>query len=325
MKNVNKCILPSIRVKDLITEEASELKIKILEEGKGLKNVIRSVYAEKAGLALSGFAEAIHPGSIQILGKSEITFINQKSKEEKMKIIREVCSQNIPCFILAGVVRAPQVLLQEARSNHIPILKSPLKSSVISEKLTRFLEDKLAPRFSFHGVLLDVYGLGILLLGESGVGKSECALDLIVRGHRLISDDIVEIRRKGSFLIGQGGDLARFHMELRGLGIINVYDLFGVAAVRFEKVVEYVIQLDRWKEGKEYDRLGIEDHTYEILGIKLPYTIMPVAPGRNISVLIEVAARNYLLKKRGIHPAKELEKKLMGQLRKRGTLTEEGQ
>jgi HPr kinase/phosphorylase len=325
MKNADKCILPSIQVKDLITEEASELKVKILEEGKGLKNVIRSVYAEKPGLALSGFAEAIHPGSIQILGKSEISFINQKSKEERIKIIREVCSQNIPCFILAGGVRPPQVLLHEAKSSHIPVLKSSLRSSVIAEKLTRFLEDKLAPRFSIHGVLLDVYGLGILLLGESGVGKSECALDLIVRGHRLISDDIVEIRRKGVFLVGQGAEMARFHMELRGLGIISVYDLFGVAAVRFEKIVEYVIQLDRWKEGKEYDRLGIEDNTYEILGIKLPFTIMPVAPGRNISVLIEVAARNYLLKKRGIHPAKELEKRLMSKLRREGNQAEEGE
>ncbi len=323
MKNDNRCILPSIKVKDLISEEASELKIKIIEGGEGLENVIRSVYAEKPGLALSGFAEAIHPGSIQILGKSETTFINQKKKEERIKIIREVCSQSIPCFILAGGVKPPQVLLNEARANKIPILKTPMRSSVVAEKLTRFLEDELAPRFTLHGVLLDVYGLGILLLGESGVGKSECALDLIVRGHRLVSDDFVEIRRKGNLLVGQGSEMARFHMELRGLGIINIYDLFGVAAIRFEKIVEYVIQLDRWKEQKEYDRLGIEDNYHEILGIKLPFTIMPVAPGRNISVLIEVAARNYLLKKKGVHPAKELEKRLVDRMRKEGNQTEE--
>lgn len=323
MKNTERCILPSIRVKDLISEEASDLKIKIIEEGDGLKNDIRSVYAEKPGLALSGFAEAIHPGSIQILGRSEISFINQKSKEERLKIIREVCSQNIPCFILAVGVKPPQVLLQEAKTRKIPILKTSLRSSSIAEKLTRFLEDKLAPRFTLHGVLLDVYGLGILLLGESGVGKSECALDLIVRGHRLISDDVVEIRRKGDLLFGQGSEMARFHMELRGLGIINVYDLFGVASVRHEKIVEYVIQLDRWKEGKEYDRLGIEDHYYEILGLNLPFTVMPVAPGRHISVLIEVAARNHLLKKRGVHPAKYLDRKLIDQLRREGLVTEE--
>ncbi len=324
MKNAERCILPSIRIKDLISEEASDLKIKIVEEGDGLENVIRSIYAEKPGLALSGFAEAIHPGSIQILGKSEISFINQKSKDERKNIIREVCSQNIPCFLLAGGIKPPKVLLNEAKTSKIPILKTPLRSSEIAEKLTRFLENKLAPRFTMHGGLLDVYGLGILLLGESGVGKSECALDLIVRGHRLISDDIVEIRRRGNLLIGQGSDIARFHMELRGLGIINIYDLFGVASVRYEKIVEYVIQLDQWEEGKEYDRLGIKDNHYEILGIKLPFTIMPVAPGRNISVLIEVAARNLLLKKKGVHPAKEFDRKLIDQLKREGLLTDEG-
>jgi HPr kinase/phosphorylase len=176
--------------------------------------------------------------------------------------------------------------------------------------LTRYLEDRLAPRVVIHGVLLDIYGLGVLLLGDSGVGKSECALDLVVRGHRLVSDDVVEISRRGEHLLGTGPELTRYHMELRGVGIVNVKDLFGVAAVRFAKYVEYVIRLDPWREGKRYDRLGLDDAKYEILGLELPFVEMPVGPGRNLSVLIEVAARNHLLKLKGYHPARELARRL---------------
>jgi HPr kinase/phosphorylase len=161
-----------------------------------------------------------------------------------------------------------------------------------------------------HGVLLDIYGLGVLLFGDSGVGKSECALDLVVRGHRLVSDDVVEIKRKEGTLEGTGPELTRYHMELRGVGIVNVKDLFGVAAVRMNKLVEYVIRLDPWRVGKKYDRLGLDDNTYEILGVALPYVEMPVGPGRNLSVLIEVAARNHLLKLKGYHPARELARRL---------------
>src|SRR4029453_12631918 len=170
--------------------------------------------------------------------------------------------------------------------------------------------DRLAPRAVVHGVLLDVYGLGVLLLGDSGVGKSECALDLVVRGHRLVSDDVVEIKRRGEQLVGTGPELTRYHMELRGVGIINVKDLFGVASVRLTKFVEYVIKLDPWKPGKRYDRLGLDDNGHEILGVNLPYVEMPVGPGRNLSVLIEVAARNHLLKLKGYHPARELARRL---------------
>jgi HPr kinase/phosphorylase len=161
-----------------------------------------------------------------------------------------------------------------------------------------------------HGVLLDIYGLGVLLLGDSGVGKSECAIDLVVRGHRLVSDDVVEIKRVGEKLVGTGPELTRYHMELRGVGIINVKDLFGVASVRMTKFVEFVIKLDPWKSGKKYDRLGLDENGYDILGVTLPYVEMPVGPGRNLSVLIEVAARNHLLKLKGYHPARELARKL---------------
>ena len=163
-------------------------------------------------------------------------------------------------------------------------------------------------------MLLDIYGVGVLLLGESGVGKSECALDLIVRGHRLVSDDIVEIKRTGSVLNGSGPELTRYHMEVRGLGIINIKDLFGVAAVRYLKDVDMVVKLDHWQEGKEYERLGLDQRSYELLGISIPFLEMPVAPGRHLSVLVEVAARNHLLKTKGYDPARELANRLEARL-----------
>jgi HPr kinase/phosphorylase len=205
-------------------------------------------------------------------------------------------------------------LIRETERYSVPLLRTELMSSTTIDLLTQFLADRLAPRVVVHGVLIDVYGLGVLIVGDSGVGKSECALELVVRGHRLVSDDVVEIRRKGDILVGTGTELTRYHMELRGLGIINVKDLFGVASVRREKDVEYVIQLDPWKPGKRYDRLGLDDSRYEILGITLPYVEMPVGPGRNLSVLTEVAARNHLLKLKGYHPARELARRLGSRL-----------
>jgi HPr kinase/phosphorylase len=219
-------------------------------------------------------------------------------------------------------MKPPQELRAEAERQQVPLLRTELPTSPTVDYLTRYLEDKLAPRAVLHGVLLDIYGLGVMLLGESGVGKSECALDLVVRGHRLISDDVVEIRRRREVLIGTGPELTRYHMELRGLGIINVKDLFGVAAVRMNKYIEYVIKLDAWKAEKRYDRLGLDEKSYEILGIELPYVEMPVGPGRNLSVLIEVAARNHLLKLKGYHPARELARMLGNRMKPRGAAVE---
>ncbi|HMC82915.1 MAG TPA: HPr(Ser) kinase/phosphatase, partial [Candidatus Polarisedimenticolia bacterium] len=190
------------------------------------------------------------------------------------------------------------------------LFSTPLVSSAVVEGIGRFLEERLAPRQTLHGVLLDLYGLGVLLLGDSGVGKSEAALDLVVRGHRLVSDDVIEVIRRGEVLTGSGPAMTRFHMELRGLGIINIKDLFGVAAVREKKDIELVVRLELRAEGKSYERLGLDDPTFNLLGISLPYIEMPVTPGKNLSVLLEVAARNQLLKHRGYHPAKELARRL---------------
>jgi len=306
-----KSTIPSMTVAELLTDDdAASLGLVLLSGGDGIANVVDRPRIQKPGLALAGFLEYIHPGRIQVLGKSETSFLNERAPAERSRIVSQLCRQGVSCFVLTTGLEPPEELLEETERQGVPLLRTELSSSTTIERLTRYLEDKLAPRAVVHGVLLDVYGLGVLLIGDSGVGKSECAIDLVVRGHRLVSDDIVEIKRLGDTLVGTGPEMTRYHMELRGVGIINVKDLFGVASVRLAKFVEYVLKLDPWKSGKKYDRLGLDDNGYEILGITLPYVEMPVGPGRNLSVLIEVAARNHLLKLKGYHPARELARKL---------------
>lgn len=311
MSDHEKSTLPSLTVGELLADDdAASLGLVLLSGGDGIANVVDRSRIQKPGLALAGFLEYIHPGRIQVLGKSETSFLNERAPAERSRIVSQLCRQGVSCFVLTTGLEPPDELLDETERQGVPLLRTELSSSTTIERLTRYLEDKLAPRSVVHGVLLDVYGLGVLLIGDSGVGKSECAIDLVVRGHRLVSDDIVEIKRLGDTLVGTGPELTRYHMELRGVGIINVKDLFGVASVRLTKFVEFVLKLDPWKPGKKYDRLGLDDNGYEILGITLPYIEMPVGPGRNLSVLIEVAARNHLLKLKGYHPARELARKL---------------
>ena len=305
------CAIPAMAVRELLADEAAEsLGLVLVAGAEGLDNVVDRARIQKPGLALAGFLEYIHPGRIQILGKSEITFLQERADAERTRICAQLCRQGVSCFVLTTGLEAPPELLEQIERHRVPLLRTHLSSSTIIDQLTRFLEDRLAPRTVVHGVLLDIYGLGVLLLGDSGVGKSECALDLVVRGHRLVSDDVVEIKRRGDVLVGTGPELTRYHMELRGVGIVNVKDLFGVAAVRLTKFVEYVLRLDPWRPGKRYDRLGLDEKGYEVLGISLPYVEMPVGPGRNLSVLIEVATRNHLLKLKGYHPARELARRL---------------
>ncbi len=303
--------IPSMTVGELLADEsAASLGLVLLSGSEGLDNVIDRPRIQKPGLALAGFLENVHPGRVQVLGKSETTFLRERPPAERTRIVSQLCRQGVSCFVLTTGLEPPDELIDETESHGVPLLRTDLSSSAAIEQLTRYLEDRLAPRAVVHGVLLDVYGLGVLLMGDSGVGKSECALELVARGHRLVSDDVVEIKRRGDLLVGTGPELTRYHMELRGLGIINVKDLFGVASVRLTKFVEYVIKLDAWRPGKKYDRLGLDENVYEILGATLPYVEMPVGPGRNLSVLIEVAARNHLLKLKGFHPARELARKL---------------
>ena len=311
MSSHDSCVIPAVTVREILDDPIAEpFGLVLLSGGAGIDNVVDRPRIQKPGLALAGFLEYIHPGRIQILGRSEVTFLQERAPAERSRIVAQLCRQGVSCFVLTASLDPPGELLEETERNQVPLLRTDLGSSQFIDAISRYLEDRLAPRAVVHGVLMDIYGLGVLLLGDSGVGKSECALDLVSRGHRLVSDDVVEIRRRGDILVGAGPEVTRYHMELRGLGIINVKDLFGVAAVRMRKFIEFVIRLDPWTPGKRYDRLGLDDRGYEILGLALPCVEMPVGPGRNLAVLIEVAARNHLLKRKGFHPARELARRL---------------
>lgn len=301
---------PAVTVRGLLDArpESVGMSIELLAGASGLQRTITSPYIQKTGLALAGFHEYLQPGRVLLFGESEIRFIESlDSDRRRLALARCFQSEQLPCLMVTGGVEMPPEIAMEGERAGVPILRTTVPTAAAIGKLTAILEDRLAHREIIHGVLIDILGLGVLIAGESGIGKSECALDLVVRGHRLVADDTVEIRRRSeSIVIGACPELTRHHMEVRGLGLINIRDLFGVASTRTSKRIELVVQLDRWDPGREYDRLGLDDAAYDLLGLKIPLIRMPVAPGRNLAILVEVAARNQLLRMRGIHAAREL-------------------
>jgi HPr kinase/phosphorylase len=296
--------------------EVSGLPLELLAGADGLDRVVASPHIQKTGLALAGFHEYLKPGRILIFGESEIRYLESLDSPARIASLRLALTLDFPCVLITGGFTPPADVVVEAERARLPLLKTAVPTPTAIAKLTSILEDSLAERTMVHAVLLDVLGLGVLLVGESGIGKSECALDLIVRGHRLVADDAVEIRRQQeTILIGSCPELTRHHMELRGLGVINVKELFGIASTRSSKRVELVVQLERWDPAREYERLGLDEDFYELLGLRVPLIRMPVAPGRNIAILVEVAARNQLLRARGHHAARELAQRLEDSLR----------
>lgn len=309
--------IPAVTVVGLLDTrpDASGLHLELLAGRDGLPRPITSPYTQKTGLALAGFHEFLQPGRILVYGESEIRFLEGLSQQEQRTALSRSFARDIPCVLITNGQRPPVTVLREADIAGVPVLSTLTPTAAAISKVTALLEDRLAAREIVHGVLLDVLGLGVLIAGESGIGKSECALDLVTRGHRLVADDIVEVRRRAeSIVIGTCPELTRHHMEVRGLGLINIRDLFGVAATRTSKRIELVVQLDRWDPAREYDRLGAEEQTFELLSLKLPFVRMPVAPGRNLAILVEVAARNQLLRARGINAARDLVARLDAQL-----------
>ncbi len=309
---------PSIPVRELLSETLAEIELVLVAGRTGLDRQLTHPRIQKAGLALTGPLDQLRPGRVQILGLSEISFMDQLDETERLRLVRGLFEADLTCFVLARGLSYSPDFVRLAEHFATPLFASPRPTSEVVEAVGRLLEDQLAPRQTVPGVLLDLYGLGVLLLGDSGVGKSEAALDLVVRGHRLVSDDVVEIIRRDEVLTGTGPRLTQFHMELRGIGIINIKDLFGVAAVRERKDIELVVRLERWVEGKSYERLGMDEPGHVLLGLQLPFIEIPVTPGKNLSVLLEVAARNQLLKRRGYHPAKELARRLDEAIERKG-------
>jgi HPr kinase/phosphorylase len=275
--------------------------------------VISSADLNRPGLALSGFYERFANQRIQLLGRGEIAYLNKLEAEGKTDTLEQMFSYLIPCCIFTHSITPTRAFFEIAEAAECPILQTDLETAEFSSRLMRILSNIFAPRQSIHGVLVEVYGLGILILGESGVGKSETALELIERGHRLVADDVVEILCvDGNILIGTGANkIIGHHMEIRGLGIINITHLFGVRAIRDQKQIQLVVQLDEWDSKKMYDRLGMEEEFAEFLGVSIPKLEIPVKPGRNVPIIIETAAMNERLKKMGYNSAREFNQNIL--------------
>jgi HPr kinase/phosphorylase len=298
--------------------EAIGLPLELLGGATGLERTIASPHIQKTGLALAGFDAYLQPARILVFGESEIRYLESLDAPSRTNALAAAFSHDIPCVLITGGWNPPVELLAASDRHNVPLLRTAVSTPVSIAKIEFLLDDELAERQVIHGVLMDMLGLGVLIIGESGIGKSECGLDLVVRGHRLVADDTVEIRRRGeTTLIGTCPDMTRYHMEIRGLGLINVRDLFGVAAIRNAKRVELVVQLERWDPDRDYERLGIDELRYDVLGLKVPLIRMPVAPGRSLGVLVEVAARNQLLRTRGLNAARDLANRLEEQLREK--------
>jgi HPr kinase/phosphorylase len=296
-----------VTVREFVSAPTLGLDLEVLRGHEGLENEIRSGRVQKLGMAVAGYAGFIHPDRVQMIGSSEINYLKALDSEARKAAIERLRKHRICCMVVTKGIEVPEELLELSADQKIPILRSASLSTISITKITDYLEKRLAPRITIHGVLLEVFGLGVLLLGPSGIGKSECALELVLKGHRLITDDYVELTRRGNDkLSGEGGKTLKHHMELRGLGIINIKELFGISATGTFQTVDFAVRLERWKSDEEYDRLGLEHSSMEYLGVPVPLIEMPVAPGRNVATLVEVAARIHLLRQRGYRPSSEI-------------------
>jgi HPr kinase/phosphorylase len=302
-------------VSELLSSEAADLQLRVVAGEGGLSRIVNNYRIQKPGLALTGYTDFVQRARVQLLGSTELTYLETLQPEQRASSCRTFTKCDVPVVICTKGMRIPEALQHAAAAENLPLLSTPQSTDVFIARIEAWLEDRLAPQTTMHGVLLEVHGVGVMLLGKSGIGKSELALDLVQRGHRLVADDIVTIRRRGAdVLYGSGTALTKHHLEVRGLGILNISDLFGVSAVRERKRIELVAELVEWREDEEYDRLGLDDRFFTILDVELPLITVPVRAGRNMGVIIEVAARNQLLRARGKNSALDLHERLQREL-----------
>lgn len=302
--------IPGITVEN-IWKDHEELELKLLAGEQGVLNRISISEINRPGLSLTGFFDFFAHDRIQVFGKGEWAYLQSLNESDLNNITKKFFDFHLNCIVFTHGNRPDKNFIDKCNELSIPLFSSTTSTHKFIVLISQILDRALAPRTVRHGVLIEVFGIGIFLTGKSGVGKSETALELIERGHRLVADDMVEIRRLSeSYLIGSCSDLLRHHMEIRGLGIINIKDVFGVGSVRDHMILELIISLKEWEEDTEFDRTGLDNHTEEVLGLQIPYIEIPVKPGRNIPIIVETAAMNQRLKKMGRNSAEEFNKKL---------------
>jgi HPr kinase/phosphorylase len=308
---------PQLTVGRLIERMRTKLQLEHVEGTDGLDRVIENPDVSSPGLAVAGYVERFPAWRLQVLGETEIMYLRSLDPEVRRRHLATFFSFPIPCvFITKGQIPTPDLVELAAKAGNA-LIRSQLKTNEFYTRIKPWLEEEFAPTTNLHGSLADVFGVGLLMVGQSGIGKSECVLDLVERGHRLVADDLVMARRRGTdVLIGRGHELQRHHMEIRGVGLVDIPSIFGVRAVRQQKRIEVVVQLEEWNQDAAVDRTGLDTETTTILDVELPKVRVPLNPGKNITVIAEVIALNHLLKYSGIDPAERFNERLMRQMRK---------
>jgi HPr kinase/phosphorylase len=298
-------------VKEFFEDTAEEFDLEAMTENLAGPIPITSQDIHRPAFALTGFMENFLHDRIQIIGETELLYLKSLDQGQVTEAVERLFSQPLPCIIVSKGLDVPKQLLDLTTENGVPLLRTTRQTTEFIHDLTGHLELIFAPRTMIHGSLVDVYGVGLLFSGRSAIGKSEIALDLVERGHRLVADDVVEVFRHGDAILGRGREHLKHYMEIRGIGIINVMDIFGIRAVRIQKRVEVVVQLEEWDPSKDWDRHGLDEHYTDILGIEVRQVVIPIFPGKNITVIAETIALNHMLKVYGIDAAKRLDQQLL--------------
>jgi HPr kinase/phosphorylase len=301
-----------LTVKQFYEYNRERLKLRLVKGSLGVDRLITQKDIHRPGLALAGFVELFSFQRIQILGKTEMSYLQSLEEAARIQSLQRLFQFEIPCFIVTNDATLPEEMLKLAEESKIPLFSTKLTTTDLTHLLIDYLDDFFAPRMNIHGSLVDVYGTGMLFTGRSGIGKSEIALDLVERGHRLVSDDVVVLTRKAEgVLMGTGTEMLKHLMEIRGVGIIDIRRMFGIRAIRLQKRVEMEVELVEWDEKEDYERLGLEEMMKEYLGVSIHYVKLPIFPGKNITVIAESLALNLHLKVYGYHPAKEFNERLV--------------
>lgn len=296
-----------IRTKDLL----ETFNLTLIGGEDGIHRELTTSDISRPGIEMTGYFEYYKEERIQIIGKTEMAYFLSLNEEEQLDRAKRMCTDVTPGIIVTNSMEVPAILLEEGNKAAVPIITSPRNTTRVIVRITNYLGSNFAPSTAVHGVLVDIYGVGVLIMGQSGVGKSEAALELVKRGHRLVADDSVEIRQEDyDTLIGSSPPLIEHLLEIRGLGILNVMTLFGAGAVKNYKRISYIVQLEVWDDKKQYERLGIEEQTMKIMDVDVTKSIVPVRPGRNLAVIIEVAAMDFRLKRMGVNAAADFSEKL---------------
>lgn len=310
-------------LRDLLTRRGDPLQLEVLTGDLGLDRAVPDSDVASPGLALAGYTARFAPDRIHVLGETEISYLHSLDPAARSRALQELFAFDLPCLFVTKGQEVPAELLELALAREVPVFRSRLKTAEFYRRIKPILEAAFAPSTTLHGSLADVYGVGLLFIGRSGIGKSECVLDLVERGHRLVADDVVRVTRRGQdVLIGQGHELAGHHMEIRGIGLIDIPQLFGVRAVRQQKRLEVVVQLEDWETAKDAERTGLTHESTVILDVALPRVIVPLNPGKNITVIAEVVAMTHLLRYSGVDMAAAFNERLIRKMKEQVGLRE---